>query len=237
LFRGAVRLCNFPSHWACGPQPRSSRAGESTDLLRARALAARGGTPRIPQMTSRDPHVDGKWARSAGVQRDAPSGHGAFVNPGPRLLVHVSVRSQLELSRVRQRVARRKLSNFLAVNAEEEADVVPSDNVAQDLIEFEEVEQVKSGHGKDADHHGTHAAENGSKNQSPERGRHDPQGLAELVCSVLRVTAAMPPALTCRCSLMLTAPLELHSPFSTHRPGNAPRKAQGHTGGIKNNER
>jgi hypothetical protein len=51
-----------------------------------------------------------------------------------------------------------------AVNAEQEADVIPAEDGAEDRIKFVEKERV--GHGEDADDHGTHVAENGSKNQS-----------------------------------------------------------------------
>jgi hypothetical protein len=57
-----------------------------------------------------------------------------------------------------------------AVNAEQEADVIPAEDGAEDRIEFVEKERV--GHGEDADDHGTHAAENGSKNQSFEWGKY-----------------------------------------------------------------
>jgi hypothetical protein len=51
---------------------------------------------------------------------------------------------------------------LLAVNAEEEADVIPAEDSAEDGIKFVEKERV--GHGKDADDHGTHVAENRSNN-------------------------------------------------------------------------
>ena len=57
---------------------------------------------------------------------------------------------------------------LLTVNPQEEADVVPAENGAKDLIEFEEVERV--GHGEVAHDHRTHVAENGSQNQPLERG-------------------------------------------------------------------
>ena len=51
---------------------------------------------------------------------------------------------------------------LLAVNPEEEADVIPTEDGAEDGIKFVEKERV--GHGENADDHGTHVAENGSKN-------------------------------------------------------------------------
>jgi hypothetical protein len=70
----------------------------------------------------------------------------------------------------------------LAVNAEQEADVIPAEDGAEDRIKFLEKERV--GHGEDADDHGTHVAENCSKNQTLE-GR----GYA----LSLRLPADMPP--------------------------------------------
>jgi hypothetical protein len=52
---------------------------------------------------------------------------------------------------------------LLAVNAQQEADVIPAEDDAEDRIQFVEKEPV--GHGEDADDHGTPVAENGSKNQ------------------------------------------------------------------------
>jgi hypothetical protein len=53
---------------------------------------------------------------------------------------------------------------LLAVNAEQQADVIPAEDGAEDRIQF--VEKQPVGHGEEADDHGTHVAENGAKNQS-----------------------------------------------------------------------
>ena len=74
---------------------------------------------------------------------------------------NVSVDRNWNSRRVLERVARRKLLNSWLVNAGEEADVIPAEDGAEDGIEF--VEKQRVGHGEDADHHGTHLAENGSK--------------------------------------------------------------------------
>jgi len=70
---------------------------------------------------------------------------------------------------------------LLAVNAQEETDVIPAEDGAEDGIEFVEKEPV--GHGEDADKHGTHLAENRSQNQSLEGGGYAPS---------FRLPAAMP---------------------------------------------
>ena len=44
----------------------------------------------------------------------------------------------------------------LAMDAEEETDVVPAQNRAEDGVEFVKVERVR--HGENADDHGTHVA-------------------------------------------------------------------------------
>src|SRR5215471_13964309 len=59
---------------------------------------------------------------------------------------------------------------LLAVNAEQEGDVIPAEDGAEDRIKFVEKERV--GYGEDADDHGTHIAENRSKNQSLEWGEY-----------------------------------------------------------------
>ena len=55
---------------------------------------------------------------------------------------------------------------LLAVNAEEETDVIPAEDGAEDGI----VEKERVGHGENANDHGTHLPENSSKNQSLEGG-------------------------------------------------------------------
>ena len=75
---------------------------------------------------------------------------------------------QLELAQGTRPRCPAEAIELLTVNAEEETDVVPAENGAEDFIELEEVERV--GHGEDADDHRTHVAENGSQNQSLERG-------------------------------------------------------------------
>jgi hypothetical protein len=54
------------------------------------------------------------------------------------------------------------------VHTEEEADVIPVEDGAEDGIQFVEKERV--GHREKADDHGTHLVENSSKNQSLKRG-------------------------------------------------------------------
>ena len=52
------------------------------------------------------------------------------------------------------------------MDVKEEADIIPTENGAEGFIKFVEMERVR--HSDDADDHGTHIAEDRSKNQSLE---------------------------------------------------------------------
>jgi hypothetical protein len=75
---------------------------------------------------------------------------------------------QLELTEGSGTCGPAEAVELLAVNAEEKPDVIPAEDSAEDGIKFVKKERV--GHGDNADDHGTHVAENGSKNQSLEGG-------------------------------------------------------------------
>jgi hypothetical protein len=127
-------------------------AGEA--LLEDLAMAAPGGSLPLHRRTHRLAHA---WVtlpeihRAAGVEE-------AFAGPPRQLAQGLGAGGPAEAM------------ELLAVNAEQQADVIPAEDGAEDRIQFVEKEPV--GHGEDGDDHGTPVAENGSKNQSFEWGKY-----------------------------------------------------------------
>jgi hypothetical protein len=107
----------------------------------------------------------------------------------------------LELAQFWKRVGSPEAIEFLAVDMEEESNVVPALDSAEDGIQFDcgdQAIQARRGCGE----HGTHVAENGSENQSLEGGAYAPS-------LRLRLHTARPPG---SCALVDWRTLDLPIP-------------------------